>query len=549
MALMTTRPFKHPKTGVYHLRRGVPLDLRLLVGKREEKRSLGTKDPIEAKRLHAVALAELERRWAHLRAGLGRNQDVPLEPEAPPAPRSLSEREAHERAAWIYANWLNRHRENPSQQRFWPTDLYEHLWAVHTPRLEIREDGKTTVRSVLNLVQWERVSELEAWCVDQAETLLFVHDIETDEASKLKLAKAIAAQVQRASLTLAALVRGEPEPDAAPSAASAPARRPTSSRITLTGLVEAWWQEAQKAGRARSTYESYSGTVRALSEFLKHDDATKVTAEDVIAFKDHRLASVKRNGKPISPTTVKNSDLAGLKAVFGWAVANRRLPENPASEVTVQKVARVRTRSPDFTHEEAAKLLRAALNHKRGGERPQTYAAKRWIPWLMAFTGARVGELVQLRKHDVRKAKVEGHPDGVWVLRITPEAGTVKTKQAREVPLHPQLVELGFPQFVEGVREERLFLVPDDDGNVSGRLQAVKNRLAEFAREQVDDPNVSPNHAWRHRFRSVATDAGISGNVIDAICGWSPRSVGERYGTVPLKARADAIIQLPRIVV
>jgi hypothetical protein len=50
----------------------VPEELRALVGKREEKRTLGTKDPTEAKRLHAAALAELEARWASLRAGLGR---------------------------------------------------------------------------------------------------------------------------------------------------------------------------------------------------------------------------------------------------------------------------------------------------------------------------------------------------------------------------------------------------------------------------------------------------------------------------------------------
>ena len=34
------------------------------------------------------------------------------------------------------------------------------------------------------------------------------------------------------------------------------------------------------------------------------------------------------------------------------------------------------------------------------------------------------------------------------VIRITPEAGTVKTDEARDVVLHPHLIELGFPEFV-----------------------------------------------------------------------------------------------------
>ncbi|WP_277996104.1 DUF6538 domain-containing protein [Methylobacterium sp. Leaf466] len=38
------------------------LDLRALVGRREEEVSLGTRDRIEAKRLHAVALTEQEKR-------------------------------------------------------------------------------------------------------------------------------------------------------------------------------------------------------------------------------------------------------------------------------------------------------------------------------------------------------------------------------------------------------------------------------------------------------------------------------------------------------
>ncbi len=61
MALAMARPGKHPKTGVYWLRKRVPDELRALVGKQEEKRSLGTKDPAEAKLQHAEALLYLLR--------------------------------------------------------------------------------------------------------------------------------------------------------------------------------------------------------------------------------------------------------------------------------------------------------------------------------------------------------------------------------------------------------------------------------------------------------------------------------------------------------
>jgi len=52
MSLAMARPWKHPNSGVFWLRRRVPDDLRQLIGKREEKRSLGTRNPEEAQRRH-----------------------------------------------------------------------------------------------------------------------------------------------------------------------------------------------------------------------------------------------------------------------------------------------------------------------------------------------------------------------------------------------------------------------------------------------------------------------------------------------------------------
>ena len=63
MALAMSRPWKHPTTGIYWLRKRVPDDLRAAVGKREEKFSLKTREPVEAKRLHAEALAALGVDW------------------------------------------------------------------------------------------------------------------------------------------------------------------------------------------------------------------------------------------------------------------------------------------------------------------------------------------------------------------------------------------------------------------------------------------------------------------------------------------------------
>lgn len=546
MVLRMARPQLHPRTKTYWLRKRVPADLVELVGKKEEYYSLQTRDGAEAKGRYAEEVVKLEQRWASLRTGA----------------RLLSEEEAHALARDVHDRWLAKHRAEPSQQTDWPVTIGPKVFGPPAP-VDMVKYGTPEFWSIdPNLVQ---VLQLEAWCRGFADHVLKERGLVVDDASRLKLAKAIAAAVQRASETLARMAKGELALDSlsvamtpilhasaatSPETSSGLLNKAVSSRkgnATLTGLVEAWWAEAEKANRTSSTRESYTNTVRNLVAFLKHDEAMRVTAEDVIAFKDHRLATRKRDGRLISPRTVKNSDIAGLKTVFGFAVANRLLPMNPASGVKVQSAPIIREREREFAKEEAVRILRAAANHTRGKEREQTYAAKHWIPWLMAFSGGRVGEFVQMRRQDVRLVEVEGHLGGVWVMTITPEAGTVKGKKARQVPVHPQLVARGFISFVESSTAERLFLVPSKNGDIEGPRQGVKNRLAEFAREQVADARVAPNHGWRHRFRSEAVSAGIEDSVIDAIGGWEAPSVGRRYGNPPLKARADAIARLPWI--
>jgi hypothetical protein len=65
MALAMTRPTKHPKTGIYWLRRRVPKDLVALVGRQEVTKTLHTRDPTEAKQRLVQALAELDAQWAY----------------------------------------------------------------------------------------------------------------------------------------------------------------------------------------------------------------------------------------------------------------------------------------------------------------------------------------------------------------------------------------------------------------------------------------------------------------------------------------------------
>lgn len=360
------------------------------------------------------------------------------------------------------------------------------------------------------------------------------------------MARAVGAAMQRASLRLRAVEQGYETLSEPRSGASRQRTVHTPEQAAgpsgIMQLFEDWWREAAATGRKPSTHESYLHTFRKFVEFLGHDNLRRVSKADVVAFKDYRLSTPStRTGRVPSPKTVKESDLSALRAVFGWGVNNGRLSENPSINVTIKLPKPARLRSKGFTDDEATALLTKALHYTSTSESPKTAAAKRWVPWLCAFTGARVGEIAQLRREDVFNS------GETWAIRISPDAGTVKTNQMREVPLHRQLLDLGFLAFVEASSAGHLFINVPLGKSVLGVLQGLKNRLAEFGREVVIDPYVAPNHGWRHRFKTVGMEAGIPPRILDAIQGQAPRSVADTYGEVTLKTMGDAVARLPSI--
>jgi len=112
MVLAMSRPYRHPEMGIYWLRKRVPADISDKIGREVVTKSLGTHDPEEARRKYAKLLAELEAEWAGLRRGK----------------RRITDREAHFLAKPIGDAWLERFRENPSEQFYWHTDIYRGLW-------------------------------------------------------------------------------------------------------------------------------------------------------------------------------------------------------------------------------------------------------------------------------------------------------------------------------------------------------------------------------------------------------------------------------------
>src|SRR5690242_7423977 len=70
MVCCMARPWKHPVTGVYWFRKVVPAALGDIIGKRELKWSLGTKDPAEARRRYPAAAEQADTMLANAKRGI-----------------------------------------------------------------------------------------------------------------------------------------------------------------------------------------------------------------------------------------------------------------------------------------------------------------------------------------------------------------------------------------------------------------------------------------------------------------------------------------------
>lgn len=202
--------------------------------------------------------------------------------------------------------------------------------------------------------------------------------------------------------------------------------RRSRTPISVLALFDGY---AHERAPAPATVKAWRRQLSAFVTFLGHDDATKVTPEDVIAWKDHLLHKAGKSGAGLSAKTVGETYLSALKTTFRWAVENQKLAGNPAATARVRGPKRVHMRERGLTNDEAKTILAATLTPPPPRLSPERVLARRWVPWLCAYTGARVNEITQLRGKDVAEI------DGIWTIKITPEAGRIKTSVARTIAL------------------------------------------------------------------------------------------------------------------
>jgi integrase len=498
----------------YWLRKRVPDRYREIVGKAEVWRSLGTSNLKRAISFCTAASVELEELW---QAKLVAHQSGLPDPETDEPFETLTHKQAEALAGRAYADFYAARSDNPGP-------VWDRAKAVESHQ---RRGQRVAPGQHKLYAYWQDITEF-----------LRAENRRLDEDSLRRFAVSYYQARGDAEQRLLEHAKGNYDERLQPMRFAKPER-------PKIGAVDAFERYADAQKLKPKTKKRWRPVIDLLIAHLGHDDLRKLTKLELITWKNKLLKEKKSDEFVRVPRTVRDVHLAVVRATCQFLVDELELDENPAAGIVVRGVedGKEDDDNKGFTDEDAATILRATLVPRSKQMSTEMAAAHRWVPWICAYTGARVNEITSLRPQDFITK------DGLCCISLRKEV--TKTSKARIIPLHLHLLEQGLADYVEVRRRlgKPLFYDPararrENPGNP--QYEKVADKLGDWVRLMHVDHDVWPNHGWRHRWKSQARHVGMHPEIADFITGHGGGSVSKKYGDHWVVTFAQEIAKLPR---
>ncbi|APQ13505.1 hypothetical protein BJP27_19125 [Pseudomonas oryzihabitans] len=276
--------------------------------------------------------------------------------------------------------------------------------------------------------------------------------------------------------------------------------------LTFRALADLYLVEHGQNVKA-STARQVRSDCSALAEVLGALDLKTHMRSDLVAARDDLLEAR-------LPSTV-NKLLARLSTVLEWGVNNGHLERSFDKKLKLTKGAKSSREA--FTQDQVAKLM----------DHASSLSADRWERWALSLgciTGARIGEIHQLRKEDIKQV------GEVWSVDINEGEGkSLKNEQSsRLVPLAVGAYGFDLSAFLGYVQA-----LPEGAALFSlsrGRFSEILN---ETLREVLGIPadRVLTFHSLRHSLASLMKSKGVPLESAQPILGHSSQSITyDTYG-------------------
>lgn len=553
------------RAGVWYFRRRVPSDLEGVIEPRRFHYSLGTKNRKEALEPYAAALARSEQEISEAREKIrkatekGRSELYPLRKEAR---RIAAEKARRKRArafcqyseaaiSHLVSRWFEREqRETETHYRDdftlnEPEHRLEIVKELHDAEKCLTENlpgmgdflVSRAVRSILDVEDCEVPRE---WLGNP----LFRRFYSLVAEGLLHLNRMAVSLVQNGEMP----ERFQRLPAFAPAALHPmPALIPGHSSsggqsITLDELISRFEKEPKRQHLREATRKEYGMAFRALREQIGGSKpVATITRDEIRAVADTFLhlparatlnnqkerlqdiaARAKTAGKPQADVKTFNKKVQHISAIFRYATVEQLIPSNPAQNLALPEPP-PNGDEKGFTSEQLSIIFSGSLFRQfvEDGNAFQfvpnhpLQPCLFWSPLLALFHGMRSGEILQIKTANVFER------DGIPVLKLE---GEVKNHYAyRIIPIHPEVIRLGFLEYIERVRQaghESAF--PDaktaSDGKHSTWFQKPFSRYLE--KIGVKTSRKQCFHSLRHTWNAGMRRADVPEEIRKAIGGW-----------------------------
>ncbi|KVD78105.1 hypothetical protein WS62_29520 [Burkholderia sp. ABCPW 14] len=502
--------YKRPDSSNWQFRRPVPLHLQDALGQPFITGSLRTPDYKEAARRARQRAAETDDLFAETEAKLKAAQDGGAESEAAPCLEGESDGRQKRLERHMVPQLLERYRTAmlilPEAHRRNNKDT-ESL-AVERAQFEAERQALTDACAL------EDVEYAE----ENAETVLETEGFDLEQVTPelrrfftLELMHADLAVIKEQLARLNGIKVPEPEWVAAPGEGD-----------SWDHYINFWVDERHPEPK---TADECRSQIKRLRKFTGDKAPVELTPDDLRNFAFHLE---KNDG--LSRSRIKTI-FALLRPVLETNIKSGRtmLKANPFADVKISVSPKDREEIQPFEPEHIRLLLKTEVF--TAGKRPAKGGrdAAFWLPLLALFGGEREEELGQLSVRDVVTQ------NGRLFLRITDladEQGVKNEVSRRHVPVHAELMKIGFGRYVETVRaagKDRLFpdLKPNKYDVLTAQFSTWFNEYLD--RYVIDDVRYN-FHSFRHFFQERAGWSGLKDYAIDGILGHQPEGMGGRYG-------------------
>ncbi len=314
------------------------------------------------------------------------------------------------------------------------------------------------------------------------------------------------------------------------------------SGTTLSEVLAAFHKERTAGGNslAPKTIEEHKNAVRMFEEFLGHPVAVRsITKQNVIDYKRALLElpnryttrfpgltlpqAIKANAKrpepfgTLAPKTINMKYLSHLSTVLQWASNNGHIDNNPAQGVKVDTGGKAQ-QEKSYLHFDRDDLKKI-FGHEMFAD-PARYELKQWATLVMLYTGVRnSSEMSGMKLKNIYEER------GVPVFYL--EEASKNARSKRLVPIHRDLVTLGFLDHVEALRakgQELLFpdWSPSDKVNNWFNVTYLRRTLGITSKSKVF-------YSFRHTLATELARSGCDRQLSMMITGHAPQDIAATY--------------------